>query len=111
MPGISTLVLSAILGIDGLIVYRTSRCDIIKIIVEREIREFFWDTDLAALDIRHHKTYIIERLLELGDERAVRWLFAAYSRPEIAEVVRKSRSLSKKSRSFWCLALDEADHV
>jgi hypothetical protein len=79
--------------------------------IEREIREFFWDADPAALDIRHHKTYIIERLLELGDEGAVRWLFAAYSRPEIAEVVRKSRSLSKKSRSFWCLTLDEADHA
>jgi len=79
--------------------------------VEREIQEFFWDADPAALDIRLHKTYIIERLLELGDERAVRWLFAAYPRPEIAEVVRTSRSLSKKSRSFWRLALGEADHA
>jgi hypothetical protein len=34
--------------------------------VEREIREFFRDADPADLDIRHHKTYVIERLLELG---------------------------------------------
>lgn len=79
--------------------------------VDREIRGFFWDADPAELDIRLHKTYIIERLFELGDERVVRWLFAAYSKPEIAEIVRTSRSLSKKSRSFWRLALGEADHA
>lgn len=79
--------------------------------VEREIQGFFWDADPSALDIHLHKTYIIERLLELGDEKAVHWLFATYSRPDIVEVARTSRCLSKKSRSFWRLALEEADHA
>jgi hypothetical protein len=71
---------------------------------------FFWDVDPASLDIRRHKTFIIERLLEFGDERSVRWLFSTYSKDEILLVLRASRSLSAKSRYFWRLRLIEALH-
>ena len=47
-------------------------------------RALFWDTDLACLDLQDNKGYIIERALELGDEKAVKWLFSIFSRNRIS---------------------------
>lgn len=65
----------------------------------------FWDTDTASLDIQRHSRYIIERVLEYGDETAVRWLFEHYPKNIIASVARKSRRLSPKSKNYWNLKL------
>jgi hypothetical protein len=73
----------------------------------KDMGRFFWDVDPNLLDVERHKAYIIERILELGDEAAVRWLFATYSRPDIVSVLRGSRGLSAKSRGFWTLVLEE----
>jgi len=44
-------------------------------------------------------------LLEHGDLVAIRWLLRTYTRKEIAEVVKQSRQLSRKSANFWRLQL------
>jgi hypothetical protein len=67
--------------------------------------EFFWDTDPARLDLQQNKQYIIDRILELGDEKAVEWLFSIYSRRDIKRALRTSRSISKKSSHYWNLVL------
>jgi len=79
---------------------------IIFTMIPRELERFFWDVDPAALDLGRHKTYIVERLLEFGDEPAIRWLFQTYSQEEIFSVLRASRSLSPKSRNFWNLRMN-----
>ena len=66
---------------------------------------FFWDADLSKLDLEKNKDAIIERILELGDEKAVRWLFSAYSLIEIKSIAKESRGLSAKSRNFWRIIL------
>jgi hypothetical protein len=53
-------------------------------------RALFWDT---------------ERMLELGDDKAVKWLFSTYSRAEIKEVLATSRRISRKSANYWSLVL------
>jgi hypothetical protein len=65
----------------------------------------FWDTDPSRLDLQQNKDYIIERILELGDEKAVRWLFSNYSRNEIRRVLAASRRISRKSANYWSLML------
>jgi len=76
----------------------------------KELGRFFWDVEPQSLDLERHKTYIIERLLELGDEAAVRWLFATYPKDDIRAVLRASRSLTSKSRNFWWIRLSEPPH-
>lgn len=66
----------------------------------------FWDVDPFILDTERHSKYIIERVLEHGDDRAVKWLFRKFSREEISAVVRESRRLSPKSRTFWSIKLN-----
>jgi hypothetical protein len=78
--------------------------------IAKESGRFFWDVDPGFLDLDRHKTFIIERLLELGDETAIRWLFATYHKKDIVAVFRASRSLSPKSRNFWRIRLDDLDH-
>lgn len=66
-------------------------------------RRYFWDVDADKLDAVKYSTYIIERLLEMGDVPAVRWVLQKYSRRKIVTVLKHSRSLSKPSANFWAL--------
>lgn len=68
-------------------------------------KKIFWDVDASMLDIKRHRVFIIERALEHGNEKVIRWLFKMFSQKEIAAVVKSSRRLSPKSRNFWCLKL------
>jgi hypothetical protein len=64
---------------------------------------FFWDVDFLKLDSGRSSYFIISRLLELGDEKAVAYILSTFRRDELIEVVRNSRFISKRSRNFWRL--------
>jgi hypothetical protein len=70
-------------------------------------KSLFWDADVTGLDLQQNKEYIIERVLELGDEKAVRWLFSNYLRSEIRQVLTGSRRISRKSSNYWSLILNQ----
>ena len=72
--------------------------------IDAELRKYFWDVNSAKLDLDVHKTYIIERVLDMGDEPAVAWLRRRYSKADILRVAESSRRLSVKSKNFWKLA-------
>jgi hypothetical protein len=72
-------------------------------------RELFWDTDVTRLDLQENKQYIIERTLELGDGKAVSWLFSNYARSDIKQALRKSRNISRKSSHYWTLILGNSN--
>lgn len=64
-------------------------------------KQYFWDTDIEKIDLKKHQKYVIERLLELGNPQAYRWLINNFQKDEINRVVAKSRQLSQKTRKFW----------
>lgn len=74
--------------------------------ITKQIQPFFWETDLTKIDIEKNKLYIIERILELGDSEATRWLFSNFSLPDIKKTLEKSRRISKKSKNFWSIFLE-----
>ena len=45
-----------------------------------QLRRYFWDVDVSTLDPKRHSVYIIERLVEFGDEAAASWLFEHFLR-------------------------------
>jgi len=59
--------------------------------------------ELARRESRH---FVIERLLEEGDRRDLRWLVQACGEAEIRRVFEAARGLSRRSRRFWSLVLD-----
>ena len=75
------------------------------VMLQETLKPFFWETDLEKMDMKLHKTYIIERILELGDKSAVQWLLSAYALSEIKETLKKSRNISPKSRNYWDIVL------
>lgn len=71
----------------------------------KPLRALLWDTDWSKVDPEKHKKFIIERILELGDQNAVDWLFSTYSNQEIERVLKASRNISIKSANYWSIVL------
>jgi hypothetical protein len=61
----------------------------------------FWDTDPSRIDVHRQRTYIIERVLEMGDLDAFLWIQRRFPTDRILEVCDSSRKVSPKSRNFW----------
>lgn len=63
----------------------------------------FWDVDPKTIDPKKNARYVIERILDFGNDEEVRWMAQYYSRRMIRSVVEKSRVLHDKSKSLWAL--------
>jgi len=70
------------------------------------IKRFFWDVDFKALTGDEHRQFIIARILEYGDKRAMDWMKNNFKTDEIKSVAYSSRELSLKSIVFWQLILN-----
>ncbi len=70
------------------------------------LRPLFWEVDFDRLRLSEHEQYIIERVLEYGDDPAIRRLQRTFSPKTIADVVRRSRKLSRNTATLWALMLD-----
>lgn len=66
---------------------------------------YFWDVDPLQLDLERDHRFIIERLLEKGNDESVRWLQSQYTEEDLKKVVASSNRLSPKSRNYWGLTL------
>lgn len=73
--------------------------------INQNIKRFFWDIDFSKLDFVKSQDFIIERILELGDQESTDWLFSFYNKEVIANVLKRSTRLSPKSANFWALIL------
>lgn len=65
----------------------------------------FWDTNPNNIDTRKNAQYIIERVLDLGRDREVRWLYHFYNKALLKKVVAKSRSLMPETKNLWTIIL------
>ncbi len=61
----------------------------------------FWDVDTKTIDPEKHARYIIERILDLGNDEEVRWVSGCYPKHLIQDIVKKSRVLQRKSKALW----------
>jgi len=69
--------------------------------IPSQFHRFFWDIDVAAIDLHRHATYIIARILETGNLQAIWWLQRQYPTSAILQVLASSKGLSARSRRFW----------
>ncbi len=65
----------------------------------------FWDTNPENIDLDKHAQYVIERVLDHGNDKEVRWLRNFYNFALIKKVVMKSRSLRPETKNLWTLLL------
>lgn len=63
----------------------------------------FWDVDPKNIDQKKHARYIIERIMDFGNDKEVRWMWQEYPKKLLADVSKKSRVLRPESKSLWQL--------
>jgi hypothetical protein len=63
-------------------------------------KSLFWD--VAEVDDQKNGKFVIERVLNFGDENDFQKAMDRYGNQEIEKVVLGSRNLNKKSLFFWC---------
>ena len=68
-------------------------------------QSLFWDTNPDKIDIQKNAQYIIERVLDLGNDAEVSWLWKTYDKSLLRDIVSKSRSLRSRSKTLWMLLL------
>lgn len=71
--------------------------------IPSHLEKYFWDVNFENLDSEQYARFIIERILEHGDQKAVEWMQDNYERQRIEKVLKKTRALSQKSANFWAL--------
>ena len=64
------------------------------------VLKYFWGDNLNELGLQKNSTYMIQTLLEKGDQKAIRWLFSTIG-PNIIKKTLPLIKLSKKSENFW----------
>ena len=70
------------------------------------LKPLLWDVDAGRIDLSAHRRWLIERVLGFGRPEQVRWLLSTYDIKDIAETVRRSRSLDKRTANYWALHLN-----
>ena len=64
----------------------------------------FWDVDPKTIDPKKHARYIIERILDFGNDKEVRCIVRNYSPRTIKKVLTQQRSpIHAKSYALWSL--------
>ncbi|MDO8573381.1 MAG: hypothetical protein Q7R77_01385 [Candidatus Daviesbacteria bacterium] len=64
------------------------------------LKQYFWDVDFNKLE-RTSKTFILKRILDRGDDKALKWLLKHYTKDDIQKLLLTTRDLSAKTANFW----------
>ena|SRR3989344_7202867 len=65
------------------------------------LKKYFWDVDFKELNLEKSKTFILKRVLDRGDTKALSWLKKNYTKDEIKKLVLFTRDISQKTANFW----------
>jgi hypothetical protein len=65
----------------------------------------FWDANPANIDTKKNAQYIIERVLDFGNDKEVKWVWNFYNKKLLKKVVEKSRCLMPQTKNLWLLML------
>lgn len=74
--------------------------------VPQNLLHFFWDIDTEKIDFNNNPNFIIQRLLDKGDDKAVSWVLENYSKETITKTFETVRDFSPKIGNFWRLYLN-----
>ena len=70
------------------------------------LKKYFWDVEFKGVHLQQHRDFVLMRVLELGDEEAVQWMWENFNKEEMKNVLSKYRGFSSKSANFWAVILN-----
>ncbi|PIZ65254.1 hypothetical protein COY14_02730 [Candidatus Roizmanbacteria bacterium CG_4_10_14_0_2_um_filter_36_9] len=68
------------------------------------VSKYFWGDNLSELSLERNETYIIQTILNIGDQKAVSWLLSAIDKNKIKQRISLLK-LTTPSSKFWNLFL------
>jgi hypothetical protein len=68
-------------------------------------QSLFWDVNPQKIDVKKNARYIIERILDIGRDKEVRWLWNFYDKALLKNTVRTSKNLRPETKTLWELIL------
>lgn len=72
----------------------------------RFLEKYFWEVDFGKINFKKGRIYVLKRILEYGDEKAVAWMWKNFEKSEIKNVLANFRGYSQKTANYWALILD-----
>jgi len=70
------------------------------------LKKYFWDVEFGKIDLDNRSVYVLKRILEYGDEKAVRWMWRSFKEEEIKNALCNFRGYSLKTANFWAFILN-----
>lgn len=70
------------------------------------LRRYFWDVSFEKIDVEKRRVFVLKRVLEYGDEEAVRWMWKHFKKSEVKDVLSHFRGFSRKSANYWATVLE-----
>lgn len=68
--------------------------------------KYFWDTDVKNIDPSKNPLFVIQRLLDKGDQESVSWVLENFDKETIRKTFTTLRDYSPKVAYFWKLFLN-----
>ena len=65
------------------------------------LHRYFWDIDATKLNPQKKPQYVIQRLLEMGNLKAIHWLRKNFSKRQIVTTIKERRGFTPKTVGFW----------
>lgn len=67
------------------------------------LKQYFWDVEFEKVDRKSYPLDILARILEYGDEKAIRWMKKNFTEENVADVLMHLRTVSPRSANYWAL--------
>jgi hypothetical protein len=68
-------------------------------------QSLFWDVNPKNIDSQKNAQYVIERILDFGNDAEVKWMWDYYDKALIKKIVDSSRCLRPRTKNAWKLFL------
>lgn len=74
-----------------------------RVKIPGKFKIFFWDVDFNKLDLKKHRKFVLERLLNYGTFDTFNWIFSTFNDEEVKDLINEKgvHSLSRNSFLFW----------
>ncbi len=70
------------------------------------LKKYFWDTEFEKIILENRRIYVLKRILEYGDKKAVAWMRRNFTTTEMKNALVTFRGYSQKSANYWAIILD-----
>lgn len=69
------------------------------------LEKYFWDVEFKELNMKRSARFILKRILEYGDEKAIAWMRKNFTEKDVEDILINLR-ISPKSANFWATIFD-----